>query len=279
MAMTELTEACRLLARTPVLWIPGIVGGLCASAIWLALMFSGTFYAGRLVIIAGLIVLFFITGALALIKNEEKDIRAMLQTGLHYYFRVLLPMLVVLFMSLLVFVLVVLTLSLIGITPDESLVVFLSFGIMLPSILLTIFADTAAVFEDKKVFESIQRSIGLVSTNLSKVIAFFLVCAIVISGITFTLMIVWEALLYTKLQPVMEYTEEQLMTFTPDQLLALIGTDGIWVTAGVLFIGGLVLIPIIISYKACFFRKLAGGTVIIGQTTGEYDSKGRWYKY
>jgi hypothetical protein len=279
MAMTELTEACRLLARTPVLWIPGIVGGLCAAAIWLALMFSGTFYAGRFVIIAGLIVLFFTTGALALIKNEGKDIRAMLGTGLQYYFRVLLPLLVTLFMTLLVFVLVVLTLSLIGITPDESLIVFLSFGVMLPSILLTTFADTAAVFEDKKVFESIQRSIELVSTNMSKVIAFFLVCAIVISGITFFLMIVWEALLYSKLQPVMEYTEEQLRAFTPDQLLALIGTDGIWVTAAVLFIGGLVLIPIIISYKACFFKKLAGNTVTIQQIPGEYDSKGRWYKY
>jgi hypothetical protein len=70
-----------------------------------------------------------------------------------------------------------------------------------------------------------------------------------------------------------------LQAFTPDQLLALIGTDGIWVTAVILFIAGLVLIPVIISYKACFFRKFAANTIEIRQESGEYDSKGRWYKY
>jgi hypothetical protein len=279
MSMAELREACGLLAKKPVLWIPGIVGGLCAAILWLVLMFFGTFYAGRLLLIAGLILLFFITGALALIKNDENDFRGMLRSGWQYYFRVLLPVLFILFMILLVFILVILTLSLIGIQSDESLIVFLSFGVMIPSILLTLFVDTAAVFDDKRVFDSIQRSVELVSVNLSQTLTFFIINAVVICGILFSLMIVWEALLYAKLQPIMEFTEEQIRAFTPEQLLALIGTDGIWVTAGILFIAGLVLIPIIVTYKACFFKKLPGGTVTIQQVAGEYDSKGRWYKY
>jgi hypothetical protein len=42
----------------------------------------------------------------------------------------------------------------------------------------------------------------------------------------------------------------------------------------------LVLLPILSTYKACFFRSLTKGSVPINQEiSGEYDSKGRWYKY
>jgi cytochrome bd-type quinol oxidase subunit 2 len=53
-----------------------------------------------------------------------------------------------------------------------------------------------------------------------------------------------------------------------------------WVTALILFIGVLILIPLLFSYKACFYRKMASSAVTTQQQTyGEYDSKGRWYKY
>jgi hypothetical protein len=280
MAITELKEAVRLLGRMPLLWIPGLVGGLSAAVLWLILMFFGSFFAGRLLVIFGLVLLLFITGALCLIKNDGGEIRSMLSAGRQYYFRVLLPELVIIFMILLVFVLLVLTLTLVGTTPDPALIAFLTLGVTIPSIVLTFFADTEAVFEDRKVFESIQRSIEMVSMNISNVIAFIITSAVVTCAVVFSLMLIWEGLLYSRLEPVTHYTEAQLQAFTPDQLLALIGTDGIWVTALVLFIAGLVLIPVLLSYKACFFRKLVGSTaVVIQQESGEYDSKGRWYKY
>jgi hypothetical protein len=52
------------------------------------------------------------------------------------------------------------------------------------------------------------------------------------------------------------------------------------ITAIILFIGVFLLLPLLYTYKACFFRKLAHGTAVIQQqSTGEYDSKGRWFKY
>jgi hypothetical protein len=79
----------------------------------------------------------------------------------------------------------------------------------------------------------------------------------------------------------MSLNETQLQTFTPDQFIALIGPMGMWITALVLFIGIFLLLPILYCYKACFFKKLSAGTITITQqpTVGEYDSKGRWYKY
>jgi hypothetical protein len=97
-------------------------------------------------------------------------------------------------------------------------------------------------------------------------------------------MIVWEAFLYDRLEPLTRYNETQIQTLPLDQFVSVIGPGGLWITAVVLFIGILVLIPLLYTYKACFFRYLAGrttGTTTIQQqvTTGEYDSKGRWYKY
>ncbi len=93
-------------------------------------------------------------------------------------------------------------------------------------------------------------------------------------------MIIWEALLYERLEPITLYNETQLQTFTPEQLIALIGPGGMWITAIILFIGVFLILPILYSYKACFFRKLARGAVINQQPiTGDFDSKGRWYKY
>lgn len=280
MAIPELTEACAVLFRMPALWIPGIAGGLLAALLWLTYIYSGAFFAGRLILVFGLVLLFFITGLYVLIRDGSGDLRAMVGAGKQQYFRVLLPQLVIGFTILLIFILLVLTLTLAGIPPDPGMILFLSFGVMIPGLLLTFFADTAAVFEDRRVFDAIQRSIELVSLHLWRVITFFAVSAVVACSIIFTLMIVWEALLYAKLEPITRYSEEQLRLFTPDQLLALIGTEGIWVTAAILFVAMLVLIPLLASYKACFFRSLGGGsTPIIQQMSGEYDSKGRWYKY
>ena len=151
---------------------------------------------------------------------------------------------------------------------------------MIPTLMLTFFFDTAAVFEDRKVFESIQRSILLVSNHMMEVLAFFIVSALLCAGIIFGLMIVWEAILFDKLKPIMDFTDAQREAFTPDQLIAMIGQDGIWVTAIILFIGVFILLPLLFSYKACFYKKMASSGVMIEQQTyGEYDSKGRWYKY
>jgi hypothetical protein len=282
MAIQSLVMACRLLGKRPELWLAGVVAGLLAAVIWLVFIFSGEFFAGRLVVLAGLAALFFITGIYGLIKNDETGLAPLFRNGIHYYFRVLLPQLVIIFGVVVLVALVAITLSLFGSAMDPALMASMIIIFLIPTLLLTFFADTAAVFEDQKVFASIRRSTFLVSQNISRVIGFFLVSLFVTCAFLFWLMIVWEALLYTRLESL---TPEQIQAITPDQLLALIGTDGIWVSAVMLFLAGLVLVPVLFSYKAIFYRTLAGSTspaadtIPIQQTTGEYDSKGRWYKY
>jgi hypothetical protein len=281
MAIAELREAGALLVRIPLLWLPGIIGGAFAAIVWLTLFVSGAFFTGRLVVIFSLMLIFFTTGMLSVIRNNEGTARALAGGGLNYYFRVLLPLLVIVFALLAVFVLCMFTFSLLGLVSDIGLLLALTVGIMIPTLVLTFFFDTAAVFEDRRVFESIQRSILLVSNHMMEVLSFFMISALLCAGILFGLMIVWEAVLFEKLKPIMDFTEAQREAFTPDQLFAMIGQDGIWVTAILLFVGVLILLPLVLSYKACFYKKMASGSVVTieQQTYGEYDSKGRWYKY
>ena len=282
MAVAELREAVGLLFRMPLLWIPGVIGGLFAAVLWLTLFVSDGFYTGRLFILFALVIIFLVTGMYANIRTDSMTIRGLAEGGLKYYFRVLLPHIVLGFVLLLVFILCTVVFSLLGLASDIGMITALTFGILIPTLMLTFFFDTAAVFEDRKVFESLQRSILLVSENMMDVISFFLVAAFVSFSVIFGLMIVWEAFLFDKLKPIMDFTEAQREAFTPDQLLSMIGQDGIWVTAAVIFIGVLILLPVLFSYKACFYRKMAvaGGTSPGGQPAyGEYDSKGRWYKY
>lgn len=280
MAFNELREAAGLLVRKPVLWIPGIVGGACAAIIWLSFFYSGAFFTSRLLVIFALVLLFFTTGMLAVIRSNEATGRGFLTGALNSYFRVLLPQIVIISVLILVFILCTITFSLLGLASDIGLLSALTFGIMMPTLMLTFFFDTAAVFEDRKVFESIQRSVLLVSNHMMETLGYFIVSALLCAGVLFGLMIVWEAILFDQLKPLMDFSDAQREAFTPDQLIAMIGQEGILVTAIILFTGVFVLLPLLFSYKACFYKKIASSAVMIEQQTyGEYDSKGRWYKY
>jgi hypothetical protein len=280
MAIAALKEAIILLKQIPSLWISGIVGGVLAAALWIMLNLSGTFFASRLLMISALVLHLFTTGVLVTIRNKEGNVRTMLTGGIRYYFRVLLPLLVIVFGVMLIVAVIMITFSFVGGTSDPGMITALTFGFMIPVVILTFFYDTAAVFEEKKVFASIQRSAQLVMTNINNVTAFFFICAATTIGVVFMLMILWEVSLYDKLEPITRYNETQIQAFTPDQLTALIGSWGMWITTIILFIGVFLLVPLLYSYKACFFRSLSNRAVIGPQpTTGEYDSKGRWYKY
>ena len=198
MAIAELKEAITLIKRIPSLWIPGIVGGILVASLWVTLNLSGVFFATRLLVLFGLVLLFFSTGMFVIIRDNEGDIRTLFAGGSRYYFRVLLPLLIIIFGVMLIFTLVMVTFGIIGATANIGLVTAISFGFIIPIIILTFFYDTAAVFEDTKIFDSIRRSIQLVMTHISDVIAFLLVCAAISIGIIFMLMIIWEAFLYDK---------------------------------------------------------------------------------
>jgi len=282
MVLTELQDAVRIIGRTPVLWIPGCVAGLVAALLWILYNIYGTFFTSRIFILAALMLVLCIAGTFALIRTGGTGAGEMVRGGVQYYFRVLLPWIVIAGLLLLVFVLIMTVTLVTGEgSSDYSVTGFLAVLVMIPTLFVTFFCDTAAVFEDLGVFTSLRRSIGLVAGNAGAVLGFFIVSAVLLFADFFVFAIVWEGLLYDKLAPLAQYNETQFASVTPQLLLTMIGPEGIWITAAVIFIALLVIVPLLLAYKACFYRSIAGGqaTPPARQMTGEYDSKGRWYKY
>jgi hypothetical protein len=281
MSLAALRDTIDSLTQSPVLWVPGLVCGVLAAALWLVLIQTGTFFASRLLVIFSMFALLFIIGILAAIKKNTNTVRGMIANGVSYYFNVLVPTLIIVFSIVIIFILVVLTLGLLGLKLEEGagLFTFLSFGVVLPTVVLTFFYDTAVVFDEKKVFESLGRSIEVVTMHLGEVFLFFAGCLLILVSISFAFMVVWTALLADRLEPITRYTQTQNQSFTPDHLIGMIGSDGVWITALVIFWYMTFLIPILYTYKACFYRLIAVKTVPVQQQFGEYDSKGRWYKY
>jgi hypothetical protein len=281
MVLKELQEALRAIGQAPVLWIPGIVAGLLCAVLWILLNLTGIFFTGRLGLISGLVIVLFIAGTFGLIRKNETGAVTMVREGVHYYFRVLLPWIVILFVFVLVFVTItIITILSTGGSSDYEVMGLLAVVVMIPTLFLTFFCDTAAVFEDLRVFESLRRSIGIVAGHAREVLGFFVVCFVLSFVDLFVFALIWEGLLFDKLEPLASYNETQFAAITPQQLVTLIGPDGMWVTAGVIFLGVVFLVPLLLAYKACFYRGLIGRpAAIIQQVAGEFDSKGRWYKY
>lgn len=280
MVLTELKEALVVIRLNPVLWVTGLVAGVLAAILWLIFNTQGIFFASRLILIFSLIVIFFLAGSYTVIRNGNGSIRELFTGGIQNFFRVLLPMLVIIFCTLILVTLVMITLSFGGVPANPEFLGVFSIFILIPVAFLTFFFDTAAVFEEKRIFDSIRRSIELVTSQSVRVLRFYVISAVVFFGITFSLMIVWEAALFDKLEPLTRFNETQIAEFSPDQLTGMIGFNGMVITGVCLFLGFLILLPVLSAYKACFFRSLAKGSISIEQkVTGEYDSKGRWYKY
>jgi hypothetical protein len=281
MSLAALRDTIDVLTESPVLWVPGLVCGMLAAILWLVLVQSGTFFASRLLVIFSLLALLFIAGMLAAIKKNSNTLRGMLADGVLYYFKVLVPTLVIVFSIVIIFILVVLTLGLVGMNLEEGagLFTFLLFGVVLPTVVLTFFYDTAVVFDEKKVFESLGRSIDVVTAHLGEVLLFFTSCLLILGSISFAFMVIWTALLSERLEPISQFNQTQIQLFSPEQLVLIIGSDGVVITALFIFCLITILVPVLYTYKACFYHLITEGTAPVQQKIGEYDSKGRWYKY
>jgi len=280
MVASSLLSAARLL-RAPAAWLPGIMLGCIAAAAVLVQFHLGIFLAERLLVIPLAVLPFFMAGLLHLAKSPEKTLRVFFEGGVAGYFRVLLPILVIFFAIVLTILLIMVPLFILG--PGTQALTLVVITVPISILFFTFFSDTAAVFEGKPVFESIRRSVEFVLMNSRACLLFYLISLGIAALIGFAMMLAWTAGLYERLVPLAGMTPEDMQAFTIADFNSLLGADGTLVTALILFSGLAVAFSLLYAFKACFFRDTAGkagngeGKTVPGE--GEYDSKGRYYRY
>jgi hypothetical protein len=279
MIFASLKEAVGLLLRTPALWINGLAVGLLAALELLLSMGDTAFYAERIWIFEVLAIPFLVAATFGMIRDRDFSLGAYLRNGLKYYFNVLLPSLMIFFAAILTVFLVVVTLAVLGIAPDLDIISIIAFGVILPVLYFTFFYDAAAVFEQKKVFESLKRSVEFVVASGLATIAFFAVLLGLFILIGMAALAVWSALLAGQLEPLTTMTPEQLEMLMPEDILALLGTTGVWISAGIYATALALYVTILYPFKAIFYQKSVKPEAAPRELQGEYDEKGRWYKY
>jgi uncharacterized membrane protein len=260
------------LLRHPIIWSIGLVMGVFLLAAAVIGIHGEVFYVEPLTLLFFLVVPFLAAGIYGAIKKETFSFGEFLRSGKTHYFRVLLPGLVIFFAVILTFFLLMIPLTLMG-AGAAAIGAPLIFGVLISIVFFTCFYDTVAVFEETGVFESIRRSVEFVMNNLGRTILFYLVNVVVFLVLWFVGSFVWTALLIDKLEPLVGMSPAELQTV---DLLAIIGTDGVWAISVVTAVVFVLFGTFMYAYKVSFFRNHAIGVYM---QQGVYDEKGRWFKY
>ncbi len=253
MGMQALNQGI-LTLKNPVMWIYPIIAGLFVfAAVMFGLADITDYFGLKLAILFFIFVSpFFIAGTYAAVKSGDFSVNAYLKSAAGGYFRVMLPCFLLLFaIILLTFIATVPAFF----TGAAGLSVF-AYIIGIALILLTFFFDTAAIFEDKKIFESLKRSIELVMAKPLEVILFYIVAALLVFVLFMGYTMVWSSLLAEEFEPLLTMSQSELAAFSQDpaNLVSLLGEHGVFVTAVLAGIAVLLFTLLFMPYKAIFYR-------------------------
>lgn len=285
-------QAQKSMISRPVLWILGLYAG---SVVFLTIMlvyFQTLFIATRIFILLCVLFPFFVAGTLASLRDEHVSVTRYLLYAKQYYFSVLLPAILILFISVLVMMIVGSFLAIAGgITLFAGLLtgigVLFVFGLWYS----TIFYDVIAIRAKKKVLESIRASITLVMERPLPVLAMVIVLVLIGIAIGIVCMVLFSIALDDAFSPYIgmdaNEIEETFSAMSASDWIQFLGMYGFLVTAIIGGFGTCLFTMFYYSYRYRWYQMLTKREEVLPDKTdpapapiqGEYDDKGRWYKY
>jgi hypothetical protein len=276
MIRKSLREALTRIADLPALFITGISLG-ALFAVDILLQIGGNPVLGARIGFLGLCALpFFVGGSYGAIRSGEAGIHAYLRACARHYARVLLVGGVILSAALLTALLVTVTAMILGV-PFQEGIPFTLLWVGIPFAFFTFFSDTAAVFEDRKVLDSIRRSVEFVIMNAKSVVFYYLANLAIGLAVLFFSVVIWSVTIADRLEPLVSGNQATLGNLTAGDLVNLVGIPGIWTGVAIGFFAVTVGGTYLISFKACYFQRAAMAAPAL--QVGEYDEKGRWYRF
>ena len=277
MIRDSLREALGRMRDTPVVWIAGLyLGALFALDILISVA-GDTMLSSRIGFFGLCALPFFIGGTYGAIKGDNPGLRGYIAAGARYFFRILLAGAIIVAAALAIVLLLMIPFTTMGGATEAFLPVAV-FGVGIPFTFFTFFFDTAAALEERKVLDSIRRSVEFVMGSPGRALSFYLVNLAVGILALFLGVVLWSFTIADRVLPLIEANQTPFQNITSAQLMTIIGVPGIEAGAAI----GLLIVTLgstlLLSFKACFFRR----TAIIAPlppVQGEFDEKGRWYRF
>lgn len=283
MILNALQRTITDLVHRPALWIPGIYAGIISILIiWLELT-GEAFSAGKIGILSVIAFPFFLGMLNHILQEEELSPRQLFSAGLKNYFPVLLPYIILGGIIILMVFIISIPFALAGSGDEPSTIAGLLIGICIPALFFSLYADNVAVCEKARIIPTLQKSLEIVGKNFFGSLAYVLVSVVVTGIVSFLGSIIWVLCLADRFTPYLEMNittqQETFYHYTMNDWLNLIGTEGAMITAGVFGLILFFLVPFLFVFKYHCYAGISQGIPKIQKIQGEYDEKGRWYKY
>ena len=170
-----------------------------------------------------------------------------------------------------------------GVSPEMAL--YVSLFVVIPLVFFCYFADITAIRHNLTMGQAVKDSAKRVSAGSFSITAFYLMNIALLFFASFFMSLVMSFVGFEALMPLTELTEEAVASMPLEELTALVLTpEVIFATVISLAVTALVFVPFFVSFKTYFFKRML--TVYNGsayhrpaEEEGEYDEKGRWFKY
>lgn len=281
MAVQSLGEAVGWMLRSPYVWLSGLWTAAILLISWYLYTNIGIMTAFSVAFVLAFVLPALIAGTYGIVAESESSFRVFRRYAVCCYFRQLLTSILVfliawVFSQFISYMLLVLGFGM-GASMQVALFVFI------PVIFFCYFADVTAVINEKRIFASVKDSFLRVANGSFSLAVFYLINIGLLILASFVLSLVFAAVAGDALLPVASMTQDEILSLSQDELLAIMSAPEVVFAGFAAFaVCAVFFVPLFTLYKVCFFGRTAAlvlPDMPPREPVGEYDEKGRWYKY
>ena len=283
MVFTSLAQAVKAYGKMPHVWISGIF-----SALAILLTYYLAFTVSEVAGLAVMVIFFFafpyiLAGTYGVLIDNNKKKGAFKIYARYGFRRCLFPNILLVLLTWFLMNLATSLLLIFGVSPEMAL--YVSLFVVIPLVFFCYFADITAIRHNLTMGQAVKDSAKRVSAGSFSITAFYLMNIALLFFASFFMSFVMSFVGFEALMPLTELTEEAVASMPLEELTALVLTpEVIFATVISLAVTALVFVPFFVSFKTYFFKRML--TVYNGsayhraqEEDGEYDEKGRWFKY
>ena len=283
MVFTSLAQAVKAYGKMPHVWISGIF-----SALAILLTYYLAFTVSEVAGLAVMVIFFFafpyiLAGTYGVLIDNNKKKGAFKIYARYGFRRCLFPNILLVLLTWFLMNLATSLLLIFGMSPEMAL--YISLFVVIPLVFFCYFADITAIRHNLTMGQAVKDSAKRVSAGSFSITAFYLMNIALLFFASFFMSLVMSFVGFEALMPLTELTEEAVASMPLEELTALVLTpEVIFATVISLAVTALVFVPFFVSFKTYFFKRML--TVYNGsayhrpaEEEGEYDEKGRWFKY
>lgn len=297
MALKSLSEALGLLAKKPLVWMPGFFAAFAILLTYYMYSLFGMGVAFPVGITLLVIMPAFLAGTYGIVIGDNATPAAFRKYAIYGYIRCLMPTIILLMIGWILATALTYLLMTFGLSVTVGY--YFSTFVIIPLLFFCYFADITAVVNNLPAFRAIKDSAARVTNGAVNSMVFYIFNVVILLAASMFYSLICSLLTVDVASPLFEMNETQLIALSQSaefetELLALVSTPEIISAAIIsLAITACIFVPIFVVYKACFYKRLLvtntmpeaankehqGGQGNQGNQGGSFDEKGRWYKY